>query len=79
MEAVEIINEITKAIENNVVVFPETTKSAIEEFADQVVSLEYYPNDGDLNLYDEDEEIVLALRVKFDNDDIAYICGVRDR
>ena len=83
MQAIEIIAkadmEIREAEGNVNITWEPQAHELINEFEDQIVSWEYYSSDGDLNFYDEDDNLLVPLRIEEDEDGNIFVTGAEDR
>ena len=82
MKAVEIIAKADmeiRAIEGKDIIWETPAEDLIIEFEDQIVSWEYYSSDGDLNFYDDDNNLVVSLRIEEDEDGNIFVTGAKDR
>ena len=82
MKAVEIIAKADmeiRAIEGKDIIWETPAEDLIIEFEDQIVSWEYYSSDGDLNFYDDDDNLVVSLRIEEDEDGNIFVTGAEDR
>ncbi len=82
MKAVEIIAKADmeiRAIEGKDIIWETPAEDLIIEFEDQIVSWEYYSSDGDLNFYDDDNNLVVSLRIEEDEDGNIFVTGAEDR
>ncbi|NCD42191.1 MAG: hypothetical protein EOL88_08885 [Bacteroidia bacterium] len=83
MKAIEIIAktdmEIREAEGDKDITWEPQAHELIEEFEKEIVSWEYYSSDGDLNFYNEDDDLVVSLRIEEDEDGNLFVTGAEDR